>query len=84
MQLVRYLCSPRASKLAGKCHNLQLSAMPINLGVCEARMAAPPHHMWYEADIQQIATAELQAQDEKDVEALMLLATSLQVCGCVI
>lgn len=37
--------------------------------------------MWYEADIHQIITAELQARDEENVEGLMLLARSLQVCG---
>ena len=45
--------------------------------------SAPPHHIWYEVNVHQIVAAELQAQDNGDTEALMLLATSLQVCSCI-
>ena len=50
-----------------------------NRSVSAARGAALPHHLWYVADIDTIVAAERHARDEKGIEGLMLLATSVQV-----
>ena len=81
---VYYVYSPRTSNLTGKRNNSSLSAQPTNIHIHEARRSAPPHHMWYEANIHQIVTAERRTQNKEDAEGLILLATSLQVCPCTV
>ena len=80
---VHYLYSPRASNLTGKLL-ITVICKTNYMAVCVAQGSALPHHMWYEAKIHQITTAELRAQDKKDEEGLMLLATALQVCSYIV
>jgi hypothetical protein len=53
--------------------------MIVQLAFNAARLSAPPHHLWYEADVAQIVAAEKHVQNDESTVALIVLATSLQV-----
>lgn len=73
-----YLLSKRHTSLVCSRESTWITSL-TDIDVHVARIAALPHHVWYEANIVRIIAAERDARDKEDTDALIILALTLQV-----